>query len=127
MLARRLAKEIQEIRNTPNDAVFLFPRENDTSTWDVTMKLSDVKNIRLRVSLPDNYPLKPPTIQLISRLQHPFVCENGKICTDILGPTWSPAMTIEAVMWGVLSILKENPHSGHRQHACCCTRSVSAS
>ena len=125
MLARRLNREIQDIHNSVNDSVFLFPRNNDMSTWDVTMKLSDAKNIRLRVTLPDNYPLKPPTIRIISRLQHPFVCENGKICTDILGPTWSPALTVEAVMRGVLSTLKETPRIGHRTHACCCTRSVS--
>lgn len=125
MLARRIQKEIQEIRNSTNDSVFLFPHEDDTSRWDVTIKLSDVKNIRLRVTLPYNYPLKPPTIHIISRLRHPFICPNDSICMDMLGPGWSPAMTVEAVMYGVLSILNETPQSGHRQHACCCMRSVS--
>ena len=121
MIALRIHKEIQAICNTTNDSVFLFPSEDDKFTWNVTMKLSDVKNIRLRVSLSENYPLKPPTIRVISRLQHPYVCPNGSICTDMLGPAWSPAYTIEAVMRGILSILKEdNPRSGHTPRACCC-------
>jgi len=121
MIALRIHKEIQAIRNTPNDSVFLFPQEDDKRTWNVTMKLSDTRNIRLLVSLPDSYPLHPPTIRVISRWQHPYVCPNGSICADMLGPAWSPVYTIEAVMRGILSILNEdNPRSGHTSRACCC-------
>jgi ubiquitin-protein ligase len=119
----RIRREIQKLGDSTSNGIYYYPHNDDIYTWDITMELSDTKNIRLELTLPENFPYKPPKVQVISRLQNQYVYDSGSICLDILGPTWSPSMTIEAIMVGILSLLKEEPHvaSAHKGSHCCCS------
>ena len=126
MANTRIHREIQKLTNAPADSIHYFPSD-DIHTWAVSMEVADNKTIRLELNLPVSYPYKPPKVKVISRFRNQYIYDNGSLCLDILGPTWSPSMTVESVMVSILSMLKEEPHehqhSTHHGFRCCCNYS----
>uniref|UniRef100_A0A0B7K0N6 UBC core domain-containing protein n=1 Tax=Bionectria ochroleuca TaxID=29856 RepID=A0A0B7K0N6_BIOOC len=49
------------------------------------------------MNLPSEYPIKPLDVTLNARIYHPNISSSGKIFIDILGPNWSPSLTVEKV------------------------------
>jgi ubiquitin-protein ligase len=63
------------------------------------------------VTVPKDYPFKPPVFQFITKIYHPNIYPNGTICCCTipeLKDQWSPALTIQRLMDKVISVL-ENP------------------
>ena len=82
----------------------------------------------LRIELSEQYPDVAPSICFISRLFHPNIYVDGKICLDILQNRWTPQYTIVTVLLSIQvyacavthlqSLLNDpNPSSPANQHA----------
>ena len=72
----------------------------------------------LKIGIPDDYPLMPPKVELLTPVYHPNIQTTAtqvgaKICLDILEPhsgAWLPYMTLQKVVLCVMSLLAEpNP------------------
>ncbi|CAL8103368.1 unnamed protein product [Orchesella dallaii] len=69
---------------------------------------------RLRIEFPQNYPQKPPTVWFYSRMFHPNVYSNGRICLDILEDEnkWNPTYDAASILCAIQSMLGDpNPDS----------------
>ncbi|KAF1813190.1 hypothetical protein P152DRAFT_308482 [Eremomyces bilateralis CBS 781.70] len=112
IFARRIVKEIGEVKadkdaglqvETLEDhdmsklrGTFIGPPDTpyEGGTYDVT------------ISVPTNYPFKPPTIRFTTKIWHPNVSSvTGAICLDTLGKAWTPIMNLKSALQSLQLLL----------------------
>lgn len=113
MAARRLIKELQTQRRTPNPHLLsLEPVSEDNLThWEATFSGQEDSPysdglFELHIQVPEDYPLRPPTIRFRTKICHPNInFKDGEICLDILKTQWSPAWTLQSACTAVRELL----------------------
>ncbi|KAF7702696.1 putative ubiquitin-conjugating enzyme E2 7 [Cucumispora dikerogammari] len=127
---RRLVSEEKAMNKELNQQNFLcFPR---TVTGDLAYKYWDIFIFGFNntlyegcvflceIEIPPNYSMEPPKMKFVTRILHPNVYLDGRVCISILhtaqdDPTqytpanllWSPVHTISSIIISVTSILTE--------------------
>ncbi|KAJ3438998.1 ubiquitin-conjugating enzyme e2 [Anaeramoeba flamelloides] len=67
---------------------------------------------KLKLVFPEEYPNKPPNVKFLSKIFHPNVYNDGRICLDILKNNWSPIYDVSAILTSIQSLLTDpNPRS----------------
>jgi len=66
---------------------------------------------KLHFKIPDDYPNSPPEVKFLSRMFHPNIYKNGKICLDILQNQWTAMYDIASILTS-LQVLLNNPNTG---------------
>lgn len=67
---------------------------------------------KLLLEFTEDYPNKPPSVKFLTKIFHPNVYNDGKICLDILQSQWSPIYDIAAILTSIQSLLSDpNPAS----------------
>jgi ubiquitin-conjugating enzyme E2 N len=61
----------------------------------------------LEILLPSDYPLSPPTCLFITRIYHPNIDKQGRICLDILKDKWTPALQIRSVLLSLQALMAD--------------------
>lgn len=65
------------------------------------------------ISIPLEYNIKPPSVICKTKLWHPNITEDGKICLSILreqmgdGSGWLPTRSLKDVVWGLNSLFTD--------------------
>jgi ubiquitin-protein ligase len=67
---------------------------------------------RLQFVFTEDYPTKAPQVRFITKMFHPNIYTDGKICLDTLQKNWTPGLTITSVLISIQSLLSDpNPMS----------------
>ena len=64
------------------------------------------------MNFPPEYPQSAPKVHLKPVIFHPNVWKDGRVCLDIIGQRWTPALSSAAIVVSVIQMLDEpNPDS----------------
>ena len=116
--AGRVAKELARMNADPPHGIYMWMKENQTNQLEAIIEGPEDSpyekgEFRLNITIPDNYPNNPPIIKFKTRVYHPNIDKNGRICLDSLKlepqGTWKPSLNLEAVL-GQIRILLSEPN-----------------
>jgi len=69
---------------------------------------------RFRLTLPEEYPVKPPTATWLTNISHPNIVPNvpGAVCVSVLGDGWRPTLRMISVVNSLYYLLSDpNPNN----------------
>ena len=100
--------------------------ENDFYNWIVVIfgppdTIFEGGFFKALLSFPDDYPNSPPTMKFTSKMFHPNIYPDGKVCISILHPPgkdafneqekmeekWRPSLGAEEIILSVISMLND--------------------
>ncbi|GAA5886122.1 hypothetical protein JCM16303_000051 [Sporobolomyces ruberrimus] len=117
MSQKRIARELADLKKEQlPPGCTAGPRDESIFEWDATIEGppdSPYENgqFNLHITLPPDYPFRPPKVTFKTRIYHANINTQGGICLDILKNQWSPALSIIKVLLSVASLLADpNPH-----------------
>eukprot|EP00761_Pharyngomonas_kirbyi_P011799 gb/GECH01011825.1/.p1 GENE.gb/GECH01011825.1/~~gb/GECH01011825.1/.p1 ORF type:complete len:170 (+),score=36.74 gb/GECH01011825.1/:1-510(+) len=83
--------EFPDPDNLQNFKLYITPEEGlwkgHKTEWEVT--------------IPNDYPIKPPKCLCKTKVWHPNIDQDGKPCLNILREEWKPVLTLNAVFVGI--------------------------
>ena len=91
-----------------------FPNTNDLTVFEVSITPDSGfwKNAtyKFKFDIPDHYPHTPPKVHCDTKIYHPNINLEGKVCLNILREDWKPVLDINAVIYGLIFLFYEpNP------------------
>ena len=95
-------------------AKIIFPNPNDFSNFHVhiTPDSGYWKNATYQFvfTIPSHYPHSPPKVECTTKIYHPNIDLQGKVCLNILREDWRPVLDINSVIYGLIYLFYEpNP------------------
>jgi len=113
---KRLTKELKDMQKDDIPNLSAGPINNDLFEWEAVI-MGPIGTpyeggiFNLSISIPSNYPFKPPIVIFKTKIYHPNINSAGNICLDILKTQWSPALTISKILLSICSLLSDpNPN-----------------
>ena len=113
---KRLTKELKDMEKNDIPNLSASPICNNLFEWEAVI-LGPIGTpyeggiFNLNISIPSNYPFKPPIVIFKTKIYHPNINSSGNICLDILKTQWSPALTITKILLSICSLLSDpNPN-----------------
>ncbi|KAK6498838.1 hypothetical protein TWF481_011410 [Arthrobotrys musiformis] len=113
---KRITRELAEFSNNPVPGVSAgLASESDVFKWNVILTGPQGSPysggvFTLNLTLPTEYPFKPPTLNFTTKIYHPNVSndDKGSMCLGILrSDSWKPSCKISQVLEMAAGLLKE--------------------
>ncbi|GAM39309.1 ubiquitin conjugating enzyme [Talaromyces pinophilus] len=113
---KRISKELAELMETPPTGISIqLADESDVYKWKVSMKGPEGTpyqggTFHVNLTLPNEYPFKPPTVSFATKIYHPNVSndDKGSMCLGMLkSDEWKPSSRIAAVLEFARQLLVE--------------------
>ncbi|KAJ2779665.1 Ubiquitin-conjugating enzyme E2 7 [Coemansia javaensis] len=120
----KLHKELKELSRNANPAFSVGLVDSDNVfEWTITLfgpteTYYEGGMFKAVMKFPANYPYEPPTLRFTSKVWHPNVYEDGRVCISILhspnedpmgyedvSERWSPAQSVESILVSVIAML----------------------
>ena len=116
--SRYLTQEVSEIQACmPKTCTVNFDDVNDLRKFTLVIKPDEGYwkggTFTFEITVPIEYNIKPPKAICMTRIWHPNITEDGKICLSILrehtmdGTGWLPTRTVKDVVWGLNSLFTD--------------------
>jgi ubiquitin-conjugating enzyme E2 M len=95
-------------------ATINFPNPNDLTSFDVVISPDSgywkQATYHFTFTIPDHYPHSPPKVECKTKIYHPNIDLEGKVCLNILREDWKPVLDINSVIYGLIYLFYEpNP------------------
>ncbi|KAJ5861320.1 ubiquitin-conjugating enzyme/RWD-like protein [Penicillium soppii] len=113
---KRISKELGELTESPPEGITVTLADGENVyNWNVYMdgpEDSPYHNGKflVKLTLPTEYPFKPPTVSFATKIYHPNVTndDKGSMCLGMLRPDeWKPSSKIAAVLQFARQLLSE--------------------
>lgn len=82
-----------------------FPNPNDLTTFNVNITPDTGywahATYNFTFTIPPHYPHSPPKVDCNTKIYHPNINLDGKVCLNILREDWKPVLDINAVIYGL--------------------------
>jgi len=114
---RRLLKDFRKLQNDPPSGISGAPLDNNIMIWQAVIFGPDDTpweggTFTLTIEANEQYPNEAPNVRFVTKVFHPNIYNDGKICLDILQKQWSPIYDISAILTSIQSLLCDpNPNS----------------
>ncbi|KXN69474.1 ubiquitin-conjugating enzyme, partial [Conidiobolus coronatus NRRL 28638] len=116
---KRVVKELKDLELDPPAGIICYSKDDSLKDLEARIKGPpdtpySEGEFKLKITLPNNYPLSPPSIIFETPIYHPNIDESGVICLDILkkgnSGKWTPVQTLSTVLISLTVLLSEpNP------------------
>ncbi|KAL7671171.1 hypothetical protein ACOME3_006077 [Neoechinorhynchus agilis] len=109
---RRLMRDFKKLQSDDNMGISASPTDDNIMVWDaVIFGPEDTPfedgTFKLRLEFSEDYPAKAPLVKFTTKMFHPNIYNDGRICLDILQTRWSPTYDVEAILTSIQSLLNE--------------------
>lgn len=109
----RIQKDIGEL-DGGKVAKIDFPNPNDFTSFNVTVSPDTGywrgATYHFTFTIPPHYPHSPPKVECNTKIYHPNIDLQGKVCLNILREDWRPVLDINSVIYGLIYLFYEpNP------------------
>ena len=110
MSIKRLQKELKDIQDDPPPNCTAGLISDNIYEWTATLFGPPDSpyaggTFFLNILFTDNYPFTPPKFIFTTKIYHPNISADGRICMDILKSAWSAALTVSKVLLSISSLL----------------------
>jgi len=110
----RVLKDISEMDTIPGSKLE-FTDSNNLLNFTVKIKPNEGYHkgaeFLFIIEVPRDYPYNPPRVRCDTPIYHPNIDEAGAVCLNILRADWKPVLSLDAVIFGLLTLfLEPNPH-----------------
>lgn len=114
----RLGRELAKISNSDSKGICVFPKDDNLQILEAQITGPEgtpyEKGVfKLEIMVPEKYPFTPPSIKFLTKIYHPNIDDNGRICLDLIKMPpkggWKPTIGIEALLIAIRMLL-ESPN-----------------
>ena len=126
MAINRLNTEYRQYLKDPSSYYSISINENNMFNWNVLIfgpseTIYEGGIFQCEFNFPKNYPNKPPEFKFITKIPHPNIYPDGKVCISILhdgvdefnyediSERWNPSHSVNSIIMSVISMLS-NPN-----------------
>ena len=109
MTEEKIMEEIEKMNKDPPENIIAGPINGDIFHWKATIKgpkFTDYEdgNFILDIQLPKDYPYNRPSCKFKTKIFHPNIGQDGRICLNILYK-WNPNDTISNLLLSIFVLL----------------------
>ena len=116
---RRLARDLKRLQKDASDdkGYAACPNANNILEWEAYIfgprdTIWEGAVLKLSMKFTEEYPKTPPMVKFLTRVYHPNVYNDGRICIDILDRQWTPIYDVCSILTSLQSLLTDpNPAS----------------
>nr|VDD07575.1 unnamed protein product [Brassica rapa] len=107
---KRLMRDFKRLQQDPPAGISGAPQDNNIMLWNAVIFGPDDSpwdggTFKLSLQFSEDYPNKPPRVRFVSRMFHPNIYLDGRICLDILQNQWTPVYDCAAILISIQSLL----------------------